>query len=67
LEEVIDHYSEGIANHPNLDQRLKDSQGNALRLNITSNEKNAIIAFLNTLTDYEMISDPKFSNPFKAK
>lgn len=67
LDEVMDHYSEGIANHPNLDDRLQDDHGNALRLNITTHEKQAIIAFLNTLTDFDMIKDPKYSNPFKIK
>jgi cytochrome c peroxidase len=28
-------------------------------------EKKALIAFLNTLTDQEMLTDPKWSNPFK--
>ena len=67
LSDVIDHYSDGLANHPNLDQRLRDTNGNPLRLNISANEKHAIISFLNTLTDHEMITDPKFSDPFKSK
>lgn len=65
LSEVLDHYSSGIQNHPNLDARLKNTQNQALILNIPKQEKEAIIAFLNTLTDYQMITDPKFSNPFK--
>lgn len=35
-----------------------------LRMFMTSEEKNALVAFLQTLTDYEVISDPKFSDPF---
>jgi len=35
-----------------------------LVLNITSNEKTALIAFLHSLTDQTFISDPKFSDPF---
>jgi cytochrome c peroxidase len=66
LNDVLDHYSEGIANHPNLDKRLK-KDGQAMRLQIPQHDKDAIIAFLHTLTDYEMIKDPKFSNPFKIK
>jgi cytochrome c peroxidase len=65
LEDVLDHYSHGIANHPNLDERLKGPDGFAAQMNISSQEKQALIAFLNTLTDYTMITDPKFSNPFK--
>lgn len=30
-------------------------------------EKQALIAFLNTMTDYNVVSDPKFSDPFRAK
>jgi cytochrome c peroxidase len=66
LDEVLDHYSHGIANHPNLDGRLKSPNNNApMLMNIPEQEKGAIIAFLNTLTDYAMITDPKFSSPFK--
>lgn len=67
LSEVIDHYSTGLENHPNLDQKLRDASGNPLRFNISSDEKRAIISFLNTLTDHQMISDPKFSDPFKSR
>ena len=67
LSDVIDHYSNGLANHPNLDNKLRDANGNPLQMNISPEEKKAIIAFLHTLTDDEMISDPKFSDPFKSK
>lgn len=68
LEEVIDHYSEGIKNHPNLDPRLKKDGGaedEALQMNFTSEEKAALVAFLHTLTDYEFIQDERFADPFK--
>jgi cytochrome c peroxidase len=65
LNDVLDHYSHGIKNHPNLDSRLKGADSLAVQMNISSQEKGALIAFLNTLTDYTMITDPKFSNPFK--
>jgi cytochrome c peroxidase len=45
---------------------MKDNTGHARSMNITDHEKAAIIAFLGTLTDYHMITDPKFSNPFKV-
>lgn len=66
LDDVINHYKEGINDHPNLDQRLRNSDGSPRRISITDNEKRAIIAFLQTLTDPNMISDPKLSNPFKT-
>lgn len=64
LSEVIDHYSTGVKNHPNLDVRLKDEAGNPIVFNITEDEKAALIAFMQTLTDRQLISDPKFSDPF---
>jgi cytochrome c peroxidase len=68
LEEVIDHYSEGIKETPNLASNLRQTtSGSPLRLNITKEDKRALIAFLNSLTDYSFITDPKFSNPFVAK
>ena len=38
-----------------------------LRMFMTEAEKNALIAFMRTLTDYELLHDPKFSDPFVAK
>jgi cytochrome c peroxidase len=67
LEEVVDHYSEGIANHPNLDDKLKGNDGLARSMNISDHEKQAIVAFLRTLSDKSVITDPKFSNPFKVR
>lgn len=66
LEEVLQHYSHGIANSTNLDERLRVN-GNAKQMNMSDAEVKAIVAFLTTLTDYEMITDPKLSNPFKAQ
>lgn len=67
LEQVLDHYSKGINDDPNLDLRLRGADGKPMRMNISDNEKDALVAFLNTLTDYNMISDVKYSNPFKIK
>jgi cytochrome c peroxidase len=63
LGEVIDHYSEGIQSHPNLDQRLKNPDGTARIFSISATEKQQLIAFLNTLKSQEMM-DLKFSDPF---
>jgi len=65
LDDVLEHYSHNIQNDANLDDRLKIN-GQPMRMNITTQDKQAIIAFLNTLTDYNMVTDPKFSNPFKV-
>ncbi|MCW5910525.1 MAG: c-type cytochrome [Cyclobacteriaceae bacterium] len=67
LEEVLEHYSHGVKNSANLDHRLKGMDGRPLQMNMTQSEIKAIKAFLHTLTDHSMISDPRFSNPFRVK
>jgi len=64
LEEVVDHYSNGVQNHPNLSSQLKQG-GQVKAFNFTQNEKDALIAFLNTFTDHVMLADTKYSDPFK--
>ncbi len=66
LEEVVDHYSDNIQAHPNLDFQLQENfSGPPIKMNFTDNEKEALVDFLKTLTDYEFIAEAKFSNPFK--
>jgi cytochrome c peroxidase len=68
LEDALEHYSTGVSPHPNLDDRLTtdgEIGGNPRHLNFTPEEKNALIAFLKTLTDHTMVNDPKFADPFK--
>lgn len=65
LEAVIDHYSSGIKAHPNLSPELKDAAGNPLSLALAESDKEALIAFLETLTDDSLTTDRRFSNPFR--
>lgn len=65
LEEVINHYSSGIQNHSNLISPLVNTEGEVGQFDFTQSEKNALIAFLNTLTDNQMLTDEKYSNPFE--
>ncbi|HLF62607.1 MAG TPA: cytochrome c peroxidase [Saprospiraceae bacterium] len=66
LEEVINHYSENIADHPNLANELRDWQnGGPGRLNLSPEDKSALVSFLKTLTDENYMHDEKFSDPFK--
>lgn len=67
LDDVMEHYSHGIANHPNLDHRLRTATGAPRVMEIPEGDKAAIVAFLHTLTDYDMITDQKFSDPFKIE
>lgn len=63
LLDVVNHYSEGIQNHPNLDFDLKDGQ-RAVKMNFTETEKADLVAFLETLTDETLMKDKRFSDPF---
>lgn len=66
LEDVVEHYNSGIQMHQNLHFALRDpfTQSSPKRLNLTSAEKDALVAFLKTLTDSEFAQDVRFSNPF---
>ena len=54
LEEVIEFYSSGIHRSPTLDPNIAKHAGNGL--NLSEDEKAALVAFLKTLTD------PKYTN-----
>lgn len=64
LEQVIDHYDSGIQAGPALDNRLQANNG-PRRLNLSAADKAALVAFLRTLTDTNLTTDPRFSNPFR--
>jgi cytochrome c peroxidase len=59
LAEVIDHYVAGGRAHanPNRDPRLRP-------LDLTTQNKADLVAFLESLTDEEALRDPRFSNPW---
>lgn len=71
LMDVVNHYSDNVQEHPNLHFRLKTlddgaiGEAEVLRLGLTPLEKEALVAFLNTLTDTTILSDEKYSDPFK--
>ncbi len=65
LEQVIEHYSTGIQNHPNLPRRLRNPDGTPVKLNFSEQEKQDLIAFLHTLTDQSMLTDERWSDPFQ--
>ncbi|MEM6630908.1 MAG: cytochrome c peroxidase [Bacteroidota bacterium] len=65
LSEVMDFYSEGVQAHPHLDDKFRDENGHARGLNLSTLEKEALIAFLETLTDDTFMRDEKFSDPFR--
>ncbi len=67
LREVIDHYDHGVQDSPDLDPILRDVLTTNLptRLNLTEEDKEALEAFLRTMTDEAFLTDPKFSDPFR--
>lgn len=65
IEEVVDFYSEGIADHPRLDVRLRKSDGQPNRLHLSAEDKAALVAFLHTLTDADYLTMERYSDPFK--
>ncbi len=64
LDEVLDHYQFGVKNHPELDFRMKDQSGNIKLIDMDHGEREALKAFLFTLTDEAILEDLKFSDPF---
>ena len=64
LAQVVEHYNSGIQGSPNLDRRLRGPNGAPQRLNLTAQQKSALVAYLNTLTDNSLLTAAKFSNPF---
>lgn len=85
LEEVIEHYANGVQNHEWLDFRLRffasgwsqtidspnilnnvqnSEEGDPLKLVLSDEEVADLVNFLETLTDTEMLNDPKYSSPF---
>ncbi len=58
LEEVINHYSEGLKNSPTIDPLMKKVSSGGVQL--TTQEKTDLKAFLLSLSDSEFISNPAF-------
>ncbi|MCS6991992.1 MAG: cytochrome-c peroxidase [Chitinophagales bacterium] len=62
LEEVVQHYSDGIVPHsPNLDVHL---QGVGTGVALTAQQQADLVAFLRALTDSTFISNTAFQNPY---
>jgi len=64
LEQVVEHYNSGIQAHPNLSGILKDANGDPVKLNFSAAQKNALVAFMKTLTDNSVATEVRWSNPF---
>lgn len=64
LAEVVEHYNSGVQNSPDLDNRLRNNNNMVRRLNLSDADKQALVDFMETLTDENFINDEKFSDPF---
>ena len=60
LDEVIEHYSEGLVNSPTIDPLMKKVNQGGVQL--SAQDKAALKAFLLTLSDPEFINNPAFQN-----
>lgn len=59
LDEVLDHYAAGgrFSENPHKDPRM-------VKIPLSTQNRHDLLAFLNALTDEELLRDPRFSNPF---
>jgi cytochrome c peroxidase len=64
LEQVVEFYNSGVVSNGNLSLPLRGAGGAPLRLNLTADKKAALVAFLKTLTDTNLATDLKLSDPF---
>ncbi|MCB0505899.1 MAG: c-type cytochrome [Cyclobacteriaceae bacterium] len=59
LEEVVNFYSEGLQPSPTVDPLMKQLSNGGVQL--SEDEKAALVAFLKTLSDEEFVQNPEFS------
>lgn len=67
LERVVEHYSDGVHPHVNLELAFNEDSSDTTSTSgfrMTPTQKSAIVAFLKTLTDESLLTDPRFSDPF---
>lgn len=65
LEAVVEHYNSGVQAGPALDSRLTLPGNIPRRLSLSVSDKKALVAFLKTLSDESLQTDPKFADPFR--
>lgn len=69
LMEVVDHYNTGVKDSPNLDiviqTKFQQNPNGTYGLGLTQAEKEALVAFLESLTDSSFVQNSAFKNPFE--
>ena len=63
LEEVIDHYNTGVKRSPTLELPLMQFNIRPGGLGLNEQDKADLVAFLKTLTDADLLSDPAYAAP----
>jgi cytochrome c peroxidase len=63
IDDVLDHYNAIPSINPQLDGRLMPAD-TPQRLNLSAEERSAVVAFLKTLTGSAVYSDERWSDPF---
>jgi cytochrome c peroxidase len=64
LEEVVEFYSTGLQQSTTVDPLMKNLYRGGVQL--TAEEKAALVAFLKTLSDYDYLTNPELSDPSKG-
>ena len=62
LEEVVDHYNSGIKSSSTVDPTVENTRVTGLML--SEQDKADLVAFLKTLTDETLITNPAYADPF---
>ncbi|MBK8093343.1 MAG: c-type cytochrome [Verrucomicrobiaceae bacterium] len=65
LEQVVDFYSNQVVDNPNLSPPLRlPPPGGVRRPHFTAAQKASLVAFMKSLSDSAIATNPKFSDPF---
>jgi cytochrome c peroxidase len=64
LAQVVDFYVSGVRDGPALDPRLREGTA-PQRLDLDATDRAALVAFLETLDDPVLTTDPRFADPFR--
>ncbi len=63
LEEVIDHYNTGVRQSPTLELPLMQFNVRPGGLGLNEQDKQDLVAFLKTLTDQDLLTEPEYAAP----
>jgi cytochrome c peroxidase len=64
---VVTFYDRHVRGGPELDPRLRGADGAPRRLNLTGDQVDALVAFLEALTDTAFLKAEKHSDPFPCR